>query len=161
MKIRLAAFSVLAVVVCSLAAAQLKGGAVGLTVSFVQNPNLGLAYALSPHTRLSAQVGFDFTHDSTGNASTYQCGLGIWRYVVNVENIAGFFGGTIGVNASSNSAGTSSSFGIGALYGMEYWFSPRFAVHGTLQVHLSSGKAFGSTVSRVYTTAESGLTWYL
>ncbi len=161
MRPRICIVGLLTVALTVLAGAQLKSGAVGVTVSFLQSPNLGLAYAVSPHTRLSAQVGFDFTHDSSGNASTYQCGLGLWRYVVNVENLSGFFGGSIGVDATTNPRGTSSSFGVGALYGMEYWFSSRFAVHGTLQLHLSTGKVFGSTVSRVFTSAESGLTWYL
>ncbi len=65
------------------------------------------------------------------------------------------------MDAQSNPVGTSSAFGVGALYGTEYWFSSRFAVHGTVRVHLSTGKAYGSTTSRIYTSAESGLTWYL
>ena len=161
MRSTICAFAVLMGAFSSLATAQLKGGAVGLTVSFLQSPNLGLAYAATSDTRLSAQVGFDFTHDSSGNASSYQFGLSMWRYIINVDNVSGFFGGTIGLDAASNPAGTSSSIRLGALYGMEYWFSSRFAVHGTLQVHVSTGKAFGSTVSRVFTSAESGLTWYL
>ncbi len=161
MKSRISTVSVLTIVACSLATAQLRSGAVGITVSFLQNPNLGLAYAASANTRISAQVGFDFKHDSSGNASTYGCDLGLWHYVFSVENMSGFVGGTIGISAASSPAGTSSALGLGALYGMEYWFSSRSAVHGTLQVQLSTGKSFGSTVTRVFTKAESGLTFYL
>lgn len=161
MKSKTCAFFLLMAVFCSVSPGQLRAGAVGLTVSFLQKPNVGLAYAVSPRTRIGAEVGFDFSHDSAGNTSTYHFGLSMWRYVVSIENVSGFFGGTIETDALSNPSGTSSSFGIGALYGMEYWFGKRFAVHGTLQVHLSTGKDFGSTVSRVFTSAESGLTWYL
>ena len=151
----------LAIVFTSFCYPQLKNGAVGLTASFNGSPNLGLAYAVSQNTRIAADVGFQFSHDSVGNSSTYQFGLSMWRYVLNADNISSFFGGTVGIDAQSNSGGTSSSLGLGALYGAEYWFSPKFAVYGTLQVHLSTGKAFGATVSRVFTSAESGLTWYL
>lgn len=161
MRNRIVTTLLVTVAITTVCLAQLKNGAVGLTVSFLENPNLGLAYAASQNTRISAKVGFNFAHDSTGNSSTYHFELNMWRYVMNVENVSGFFGGSVGMDALSNPAGTASSIGAGALYGMEYWFSARFAVHGTVQIHLSTGKALGSSVSRVFTTAESGLTWYL
>jgi hypothetical protein len=139
---------------------QLKSGSIGLTTSLSKEPNLGIAYAASENSRISANVGFNFTHDSTGNSSTYHFGVNAWRYILNVENISSFFGGALGVDAQSSQAGTSSSLDLAALYGAEYWFSPRFAVNGTLQVHFGTGKVLGSTVSRIYTSAETGLTWY-
>jgi len=139
---------------------QLKSGSLGLTTSLLENPNLGLAYAASENTRISASVGFSFTHDSTGNSSTYHFGVNLWRYVLTTESISNFLGGAIGVDALSNSVGTSSSLDFAGLYGAEYWFSTRFALHGTLQIHFNTGRMFGSTVSKVYTSAETGLTWY-
>jgi len=154
----------LAVLLCGVATvsfAQLKTGALGLTTSFSENPNLGLAFAASENTRIAATVGFDFSHDSTGNSSTYSFGLSLWRYVLTAESISNFFGGSVGFDAQSNPFGTSSSIDLAALYGAEYWFSKRFAVHGTLQIHFDTGRSLGSTVTGIFTSAEAGLTWYL
>ena len=139
---------------------QLKSGALGLTTSFFENPNLGLAYATSENTRIAASVGFSFAHDSSGNSSTYHFGLSMWRYVLNTESISNFLGGAVGFDARSNPVGTSSSVDLAGLYGAEYWFSRRFALHGTLQIHFNTGKIIGSNISRVFTSAETGLTWY-
>jgi hypothetical protein len=139
---------------------QLKSGSLGLTTSFFENPNLGLAYAASENTRITASVGFNFAHDSSGNSSTYHFGLSMWRYVLNTESISNFLGGAVGFDAQSNPVGTSSSVDLAALYGAEYWFSTRFALHGTLQIHFDTGKFIGLSVSRVFTSAETGLTWY-
>jgi hypothetical protein len=40
------------------AADQLKSGALGLTTSLLDSPNLGMACAASKNTRLSATIGF-------------------------------------------------------------------------------------------------------
>ena len=160
MRMRIDLLFVLSTIITVTGFAQLKPGALGLTTSFSENPNLGLAYAASENTRITATVGFNFAHDSTGNASTYHFAVSIWRYVLTTDNISNFFGGVVGVDAQSNPVGTSSFLDVVALYGAEYWFSTRFAVHGTLQVHFGTGKELGTGVSRIYTSAESGLTWY-
>jgi hypothetical protein len=148
------------VMLTALSFGQLKTGSIGLTTSLLKDPNLGIAYAASENTRISANVGFNFAHDSSGNSSTYHFGVSAWRYVLTAASISSFFGGTLGVDAQSNPAGTSSLLDLAGLYGAEYWFSSKFAVHGTLQVHVGTGKDFGSTVSKIYTSAETGLTWY-
>jgi hypothetical protein len=140
---------------------QLRRGSVGLTTTLFQSPNLGLAYAASANTRISANVGFTFTHDSSGNASTYHVSVSGWRYVYSAENMSGFFGGSFGVDAQSDPSATTSSLDLAALFGTEYWFSSRFALYGTAQLHFGTGKIAGATVSRLYTSAETGLTWYL
>jgi hypothetical protein len=109
---------------------QLKSGAMGLTTSFFENPNLGLAYAASENTRIAASVGFSFAHDSSGNSSTYHFGLSMWHYVLTTESISNFLGGAVGFDAQSNPVGTSSSVDLAALYGAECWFSTGFALHG-------------------------------
>ena len=160
MRMRIGMILLLSSTASALSLGQLKSGALGLTTSFFETPNLGLAYATSENTRVSASVGFNFVHDSAGNSSTYHFGVNVWRYVFTTESISNFFGGAAGFDAQSNPVGTSSSVDLAALYGAEYWFSTKFALHGTLQIHFDTGKVFGSSVSRIFTSAETGLTWY-
>ncbi len=160
MKTKLSIVALLWFCCTAVTSAQLKRGAMGLTASILESPNIGLVYATSEQTRLSASFGFSLRNDSSGNRSSYRFAVSVWQYVLNEQNISSFYGGSLGVDAQSYPEGTSSSFGIAALYGAEYWFSPKFALNGTFQLHFSTGKEYGSKVSRVFTSVQTGLTWY-
>ncbi len=140
--------------------AQLKSGSIGLTASLLESPNIGLAYAASAKTRVSATFGFGLTKDSTGTTSNYRFNASLWQYVLSADNISNFFGGSVGLDAHSYPSGTSSTIGLTALYGAEYWFSPKFALNGVFQLHYDTGKELGSSVTSVYTSVQTGLTWY-
>ncbi len=160
MKKRLTLAVLLGLCFSVVALAQLKQGTLGVTASILESPNIGLVYASNEQTRLSAAFGFSLRNDSTGNTSTYRFTASVWRYILTTENISNFYGGSLGFDAQSYPVGTSSSFGVAALYGAEYWFSSKFALSGTFQLHFSTGKEYGSKVSRVFTSVETGLTWY-
>jgi hypothetical protein len=155
-----ALFSILCATVAATALSQLKSGALGLTMSLSQSPNIGLAYAASENTRIAASIGFDAAKDSSGTTSSYRFSTSIWRYILSSDNIASFFGGSIGLDADSKPAGTVSSVSFGPLFGAEYWFSKRFAVFGMFQVAFQTGKSFGTNVTRLSSSAQTGLTWY-
>lgn len=160
MKSQFCAIFLLCACISTAAFGQLKPGSLGLTTSFVENPNLGLVYAASEQTRFAATIGFNFVHDSVGNASAYHFGLSVWRYVLTSKDIATFVGGVMGVDAQSNTVGTTSLLDLGVLFGAEYWLSSAFAVHGSLQLHGGAGKQQGTPLSRFSTSAVSGMTWY-
>ncbi len=150
----------LCILLSATSSAQLKSGALGITASILESPNVGLVYAPSEKTRLTATFGFSLKNDSTGTASTYRFNASIWRYILSAENVSNFFGGSVGFDAQSYPSGTSSTVGIVGLYGAEYWFSPKFALNGVFQLHFDTGKEFGSHVSRISTSVQTGLTWY-
>lgn len=142
------------------ASSQLKKGSLGLTTSILESPNLGMAYATSAKTRLAVSLGFSSSKDSVGRTSSFHVGTSLWRYISLSEGLATFTGGSIGVDTKSTPNVTSSSLSIAGLFGTEYWFSPRFSVHGLLQLQFVTGKDAGASISAISTSAQTGVTWY-
>ena len=125
---------------------------------------LGVAYAASENLRIDGALGFS----SSGASGATQSGFGIEvaasYYIGTVDNVSAFAGGKVGFGSFSPGGGLSSvgSFNIGAFYGAEYWFSPKFAWSGAMGLQFTSTSTTPSTTSfGTYGAAVStGLTWW-
>jgi len=170
-----------AVIVCSsMMFGQLRRGSFGLEsrldVSPVQGGNalsgLGVAYAVSENLRIDGVLGFNsgsvVTTGGTGATTVTQSGFGVLvgasYYIGTVDNVSAFAGGNVGFSSFSPGGGVSSvsNFTIGAFYGAEYWFSPKFAWSGAMGIQFTSvGTTPSTSTFGTYGAAAStGLTWW-
>ncbi len=159
---KLFAVLVAIVLVTSLTSAQLKRGMFGLQTGITGDANtIGGIYNLSENMRLRVSIGFASSSPSVGSSSSsFNIGGGLVHYFGITDNLATFVGGLIEFGTASSGGASSTSFGIAAQFGAEYWFSPRFSISGFAQLGFNSTGPSGATTSNFGTSMGTALTFY-
>lgn len=174
-------FVVLALVLAaSVMVGQLRRSAMGVTGGVGSSNTLGIGYALSENLQIGAGLTFTSTSTTTtfaaGDNKSSQTLFGVdvmaKYYLATADNLSTFLGGTVGfgsMTTESTPAGGSttsvsgSAFSVGALYGAEYWFSPRFSWSGYVGAGFTSSSSDGPpkvSSTDLGTMYATGLTWW-
>ncbi len=125
--------------------------------------NIGMAYMPSDQLNLRGELGFRSQSDTSGrNSSEFTFTASLWYYLQNAESLSTFIGGSLGFGSASDISGNATSLvDLGAFFGAEYWFSQHFSCFGHIGITYANYKVLSKPATDTFTSAETGLTWYL
>jgi hypothetical protein len=125
--------------------------------------NIGMAYMPSDQLSLRGELGFRSYKDTTGDRSSeFTFTANMWYYLHTAESVSTFLGGALGFGSASDAAGNGTSLlSLNGFFGAEYWFSPHFSWYGHIGIIYASYTVAERPASDFFTSAATGLTWYL
>jgi hypothetical protein len=125
--------------------------------------NIGMAYMPSDQLSLRGELGFRSYKDTSGDRSSeFTFTANMWYYLHTAESVSTFLGGALGFGSASDAAGNGTSLlSLSGFFGAEYWFSSHFSWYGHIGIIYASYTVAERPASDFFTSATTGLTWYL